>query len=208
MAPSPGMSTEPESREAIMRIITLSVVLLLTVSADRSVVGQDVKREKPVDVPAGKAAQPAAAVDPERQMLKWAAHRILSPLGCGMVRFDPDYQQAFKLFTNTGAAILPVVAELVAEEDTSVYIVTSAAWTATRYPLCEPLRAALRNRRTDPKLRHDNYEAMCNLFNYFVKFGDASDLCWLEKATGQLQESQRKLGEERVKELRERLRAR
>ena len=81
---------------------------------------------------------------------------------------------------------------------------SNVAQAATRHPFHDPLRAALRLRRDGADVPHGHYGSMRDVFDYFVKFGDGTDLEWMEKAVERLSGS-RQAGMEKVQELRARL---
>ena len=66
------------------------------------------------------------------------------------------------------------------------------------------MRAALRLRREDARFDHDS-GAFTGVFEYFVAFGDRSDLAWMEAALSRLDTSRQSFGREYIQKLRERL---
>jgi hypothetical protein len=139
-----------------------------------------------------------------RKQLKEAAHRVYS-VWCGNSMASPGYQADAALVKGAGAGILPVLAELVAEKHTSDHVARGALQTAADYPLSVEFRTAARTRRDREALPYGNYWAMERWFLYFVRFGDETDLMWMEKAVRQLREEDRPRGEEHLRQLRARL---
>lgn len=144
-------------------------------------------------------AQPAPP--PSRDALKKAASYILS-CDCGNSKLDPGYQESSKLLSDAGAALIPVLVELLGDDEQSTWFVNRAARCASGFPFSQPFCDALRLRRDDKRFDHDS-GAMLGVFDYFAKFGDSTDLAWMEAAVSRLEIPQYAAAS--IQQLRERL---
>jgi hypothetical protein len=140
---------------------------------------------------------------PSRGEIKTAASYILS-CDCGNSVGDPGYAEKAKILKDAGAAIVPVLTELVGDKSLSTWFVANAARSASQYPLSTDFRTALRTRRDDRQFDHDP-GALLGVFEYFAISGDASDLKWMESAINRMDESRKYFAARPMKKLRERL---
>lgn len=123
---------------------------------------------------------------------------------CGNSTFHPDFQEQVKLLNAAGPELVPLLTEMVADNHTPENFIRGASRLATKYPYSEAFRNALRNRRDD---HCDDREPRCSMsyFDYFVTFGDETDLAWMECAAESLDERRRKYADEPIEKLRLRL---
>lgn len=135
--------------------------------------------------------------------LKEALSHVLS-CDCGNSAESAVFQEQAKLIHDAGSAIVPLLAELVADQNMSPWFVGSAASTACQHPFSEELRNALRLRRSDPRFQHAP-GGLFGIFDYFVAFGDRDDLKWMEMAVTKLSEERRPRVFKRIQKLQERL---
>ena len=184
-------------------LATASLALLVVVGCAAPV--------EPPPAPVGGPAvlQPAEAEEAapdkfDREALKAAARQVYLSW-CGHDRLAPGYAQSAAMVTQAGPDIIPVLTELLADPDIPDRLTRRAAGVALKYPFSAPLRAAIRERRDPPALASDNYWAMSDLFDYFVKFGDESDLIWMEKAVERLWDQHRQYGIDKLKLFRSRM---
>ncbi|MBA4067341.1 MAG: hypothetical protein C0501_27255 [Isosphaera sp.] len=140
---------------------------------------------------------------PSREQLSADARWVLSVVGCGSEIGQPEFRQAVVRVWNAGPEIVPVLAELVPRGDFA--LVCNAARIGTDHPPSVELRAALRARRDAIGLEQAPYSWVGYLLVYFARFGDETDLAWMEKAVGGLREKDRPRGEEHLRQLRARL---
>jgi hypothetical protein len=146
----------------------------------------------------------AVVASPEQNAeLKEALSRVLS-CDCGNSAETAVLQRQSKLIHDAGPKIVPLLAELVVEPSMSPWFVGNAARTACQYPFVEEMRNAVRLRRSDPSFEHDP-GGLFGIFDYFVLFGDHSDLTWMENAVTSLSEERRPRVLVRIKKLQERL---
>ena len=149
--------------------------------------------------------KPAADTSPLRKdRIKWAA---ISYLGneCGTLSpaQSKSLEEEHRILIDAGPAVIPALIELISDERRSPpWFVGNAATYAIQYPFSEPLRAALRARRADKNFDPSG-GCIIPLFEYFVVFGDKSDLAWMESAANRSDESA--LSASLIKKLRERL---
>lgn len=146
----------------------------------------------------------AEVLSPEQTAkLKEAVSCVLS-CDCGNSGESAIFQERAKLIHDAGPAIVPLLAELVADQSMTPWFVGSAASTACQHPFSDELRNALRLRRSDPRFQHDP-GGLFGIFDYFVAFGDRDDLKWMETAVTKLSEERRPRVFKRIKKLQERL---
>ncbi len=136
-------------------------------------------------------------------MLKEAIAYELS-CDCGNSAGAAVFQERAKLVHGAGAAVVPLLAELVADRSMSPWFVSSAASFACQYPFSDELRNALRLRRSDSQFQRDP-GGLFGIFDYFVAFGDREDLKWMEMAVNNLSEERRPRVFKRIKKFQERL---
>ncbi len=172
-------------------IITGLIAMVLTVSG----CGAPVEPPAPAIVPT-----PAIA---GHEALRKAAEQVFSS-DCGNSVSDPGYPEHFHMLQQAGPAVIPVLTEMVADKELSVYFVMKAALSVSKYPYTEPFREALRGRRDDPDFQHD-HGARLGVCEYFASYGDETDLAWMEKAVDSLDESRRSCAAEPIGKLRHRL---
>ena len=140
---------------------------------------------------------------PSKDAIKKATAYIFS-CDCGNSVSDPGYPESAKILRDAGPAIVPALVELVPDTTLSAWFVGNAGRVATKHPLSEPLRAALRLRREDKSFDSDP-GAMLGVFEYFATFGDHTDLAWMEAAVSRLDDSRRPYATKPIQQLRERL---
>jgi hypothetical protein len=139
---------------------------------------------------------------PSKDAIKNAAAYILS-CDCGHCVEDPGYAENAKLLKDAGEALVPVLVELVADKTLSTWFVNNAAYRAGSFPFSQPFCDALRLRREDEQFDHDS-GAMLGVFDYFGRFGDRTDLEWMERAMSRL-DDRGIYAQHHVQKLRERL---
>src|SRR5690349_22568295 len=91
---------------------------------------------------------------PSKDAIKKAAAYIYS-CDCGNSVADPGYPESARVLRDSGPAIVPALVELVPDKTLSAWFAGNAGRVATRHPLSEPLRAALRLRREDKSFDSD-----------------------------------------------------
>lgn len=148
-------------------------------------------------------AEPPAPAVPTPEELRRAAEQVLSS-DCGNSVLVGGYQEHARMLRDAGPAVLPVLTEMVADERLSVWFVGRAADTASAFALSKPFRQALRGRRDDPRFGHD-HGARLAVFDYFAAFGDATDLAWMVRAAGTLDEARRPYADKPIGVLQRRL---
>lgn len=147
--------------------------------------------EPPASAPAGKAVAVAPMPRPVDPALRAAVVFVYSTWCGTMSEAERVAHAAARARIDRAGpeAVLTVAAELIAADEVSGWFIDRAVGTATDRPLHEGLRAALREWRARP-------ERVCpgdlpappaprdvsrEVLEYFVRFGDETDLAWLDR---------------------------
>ena len=184
-------------------LTTASLALLVAVGCAAPVEPPPLECAPAVAPEPMKAAEMSPAVS-EHEALKEAALRVYL-MTCALEQFDAGFQDAQDLVARAGPDIIPIFVELMADPEKPDRLARSAARVALKYPFSAHLRTAIRERRERPILASDNYWAMFELYDFFVKFGDESDLIWMEKAVERLWDQHRQYGIDKLKLFRSRM---
>ena len=115
-----------------------------------------------------------------------------------------EYRDGEKLLQEAGPAMLPVLAEIATNEESSTWIVNRAAHFAARLPRSQTLREVLRVRRDDADFVVDP-EGCHGICSYFASHGDATDLAWMQGIVESLDENDRNMLNDPIAKLRLRL---
>lgn len=139
---------------------------------------------------------------PAKEEIRAAAAYILS-CDCGNSVEDLGYAEKSGVLEQAGAAVVPILTEMLADEKLSAWFVQNAAAQAGRYGFSPAFHEALRLRREDRRFDEDP-GAFLGVYAYFARFGDKTDPAWMEKSLGRF-DDRRRIAEESVRKLRVRL---
>jgi hypothetical protein len=107
----------------------------------------------------------------------------MSVLGndCGTLSNDEmqRLREQSDILAKAGADAIPALIFLVQDSCSSPYVVGNIANYAVQLPFSRPMLRALRARRQDARF-HQNLGWYSGVFAYFARFGDDTDLAWME----------------------------
>lgn len=168
----------------------------------------------PVFVPAEPAVARAPMPRESDADLRAAVIRVYSTW-CGTMSEGERaaFAAACERVKRAGPGVLPVIARLIARGEVSDWFVCGAVEKAATYPLYPPLRQALREWRARPDPRAGDEPgaappARCapnEVLEYFARFGDETDLAWLERAAEKRTGNEQLVAREQARRLRGRL---
>jgi hypothetical protein len=104
---------------------------------------------------------------------------------CGVEMTEPQYQENARIVKDAGANIMPLLAALLLDSSLSDTAVGAAAHVATAFPYSLTFHKALQTRRDDEGIV-GNPIAVLYILTYLEKYGDDSDLVWIQHLTPKL----------------------